>query len=255
MKRIFLDLGNTRYKWISSDELEKGRVTFRSYPETEPALDVVRSIQGQCEYAHLIIASVKGKVFDQQLSKHLSNQQLAHEWLSIGESPLIPPAYADWSQFGIDRYLNLVAAKDAYDCPLLVISAGTAVTLDLLDTAGLHAGGCIFPGLKLLQQSLSVAAAQIEDVSLNLEKSVGSRLNGIVLGKSTADGVAGGTQTGFVGAINHIATEMQKEISSDVTVLLTGGDAMSLNQTITLPTRVDSLLLFKGMDKVSRTKA
>ncbi len=245
MKRIFLDLGNSRYKWISSDDLQKGSVTFRSYPETEPALEVVRSIQGQCKDAHLIIASVKGKSFDQQLSGHLSSQQLAHEWLSLGNYPLIPPAYTDWSQFGIDRYLNLVAAKDAYNSPLLVISAGTAVTLDLLDAAGVHRGGCIFPGLKLLQQSLSGGAAQIQDVSSK----------GMVLARSTAEGVAGGTQTGLMGAISHIATEMQKEISSNVTVLLTGGDAVSLNQTLTLPTKVDSLLLFKGMDKVSRTKA
>lgn len=250
MKRIFLDLGNTRYKWICSDALTQGAVTFRTYSAADPELDVAQSMRQACEKSRLIIASVKGDTFNQRLTAHLEKMQLAQQWVTLGDSPLIRPAYVDWSQFGIDRYLNLVAAKQACDCPLLVISAGTAVTLDLLDSAGSHAGGCIFPGRSLLQQSLSGGTARIQNVAHRHE----SKAKSSVLAKSTTEGVAAGIQSGFVGAIDHIATEMQKEIRSNVTVLLTGGDAESLNQALTLPNKVDSLLLFRGMDKVSQPK-
>src|SRR5205807_1116 len=57
---------------------------------------------------------------------------------------------------GIDRLLNAVAAKDRIkrSVPLLLIDAGTAITVDRVNADGVFEGGAILPGLRLMAQAL-----------------------------------------------------------------------------------------------------
>src|SRR5690606_40574629 len=68
-------------------------------------------------------------------------------------------AYAQPERLGVDRWLALLAAHhDAPAAPALVISAGTALTVDRLDPAGRHRGGVIAPGLAAMREGLFAAA-------------------------------------------------------------------------------------------------
>jgi type III pantothenate kinase len=57
---------------------------------------------------------------------------------------------------GIDRLLNAVAvvAKTARGTPIIIVNAGTAVTVDLVDADGAFAGGAIFPGARMMARAL-----------------------------------------------------------------------------------------------------
>src|SRR5581483_9262806 len=64
---------------------------------------------------------------------------------------------------GIDRLFNAVAAKSRlrHDTDTLMIGAGTAVTVDWMDTTGAFRGGAIFPGLRLMAQALHDYTARL----------------------------------------------------------------------------------------------
>ena len=57
---------------------------------------------------------------------------------------------------GIDRLLDAVAvnSRRAPGVPAVIIDAGSAVTVDLVDGAGAFRGGAILPGLRLMAKSL-----------------------------------------------------------------------------------------------------
>ncbi|WP_019626436.1 type III pantothenate kinase [Thioalkalivibrio sp. ALJT] len=62
-------------------------------------------------------------------------------------------AYAA-DQLGVDRYCALVAARAHASGAVVVVDAGTAVTVDMLQADGGHAGGYLFPGRQLGWETL-----------------------------------------------------------------------------------------------------
>ena len=242
MKRVFLDLGNTRFKW-ADDRLNL--LGARAYPAERPAGAIAETLAPVSVEARLVIASVRNEGFNRALADELAKRGLKSEFLRTATLPGFRPAYRRVEEFGVDRALNLIGAARDYPAPLLVASAGTAVTFDLLDSAGAHLGGCIFPGLGLLRRSLTRAADGIASVDVE----------GSLLADGTAAGAAGGVMEGYLSAVAGIIGEMVDKTPGNVTILLTGGDAPLIHAHLPLPSRVDSLLLFKGMDIVSQRRA
>lgn len=60
----------------------------------------------------------------------------------------------DW--VGIDRLLNGVAVntRRKAGAPAIIVSAGTAITVDWLDAAGVFCGGAILPGVRMMTRAL-----------------------------------------------------------------------------------------------------
>lgn len=64
-------------------------------------------------------------------------------------------AYKDVSRFGVDRWLALLATRERFPARnCVVVSGGTALTVDLLAADGCHLGGYIAPGKQAAARSL-----------------------------------------------------------------------------------------------------
>ena len=55
-------------------------------------------------------------------------------------------------RLGVDRVLNLIAASKKTENDLIVIDAGTATTVDYLDSKKRHLGGLILPSKELINK-------------------------------------------------------------------------------------------------------
>ena len=102
------------------------------------------------------VANVCGAEVAADISSFTTGQwQIEPVYARVKEAAAgVTNAYPDVSQLGIDRWLALIAAWNKYHAPVCVAGCGTAVTLDVVDGDGYHLGGLIFPGLRLMQQSL-----------------------------------------------------------------------------------------------------
>jgi type III pantothenate kinase len=118
---------------------------------------------------------------------------------------------------GLDRLVNLVAAKAEVQCPLAVVDAGTAITIDLLDAAEEFVGGAILPGARLMLQALKLGTAQLPDI----EPAAPSE----PVGDSTRACLQAGLYYGLAGAVDRLLEEYELRLGSPLVVLLTGGDA------------------------------
>ncbi|WP_352284776.1 type III pantothenate kinase, partial [Pseudoalteromonas sp. Q18-MNA-CIBAN-0097] len=73
-------------------------------------------------------------------------------------------AYEHVGNLGIDRWLALIAGFTLYpNTACIVVDAGTATTIDVLDSEGLHLGGWILPGLDLMTSSLTQNTQRVFD--------------------------------------------------------------------------------------------
>lgn len=70
----------------------------------------------------------------------------------------LPTHYAV-SQLGVDRWLAALAGFEHTGGECVVVDAGTATTIDLVDAQGIHLGGYILPGAVLMIQSIAAATA------------------------------------------------------------------------------------------------
>ena len=240
---LMLDLGNTRYKWIEAGAVATREPLGRRYAPEDAAAVLCREVMATTTARRWRGASVRDTAFDEALRRAFEAAGgEAMEFVTIPPQPPFRLAYDDPRQFGIDRYLDLLAARAEHPWPSIVVDAGTAVTVDALDAAGDHAGGVIFPGPALLRRSLARGTARI-DIALDAAPAL--------LGHSTASCVAGGVLQGFQGAVRGIVEAMAHRLGGRATIVVMGGDAaLAASAVAAHDPVVDTRLLFKAMTLV-----
>ena len=119
---------------------------------------------------------------------------------------------------GIDRLLGAVAANRLRTPghAAITVDVGTAMTINLIDPAGVFVGGAILPGPRLMARSLHDGTAKLPRVET---KSVESAYPG----KSTEAAINVGIQFALSGAV-RAAVQCIKAGGDDPEVFLTGGD-------------------------------
>lgn len=128
-------------------------------------------------------------------------------------------------QVGIDRVLDVLAARSSVTPgePAIVVDAGSAVTVNLLESDGSFGGGAIFPGRRLMAEALHDYTAALPRVDASAHPP-------IVPAGNTVQAIAAGIHWAVVGGIRAILGQLLLTSPSDhpLTVFVTGGDAGDL---------------------------
>ena len=153
MLRIVADLGNSRLKWARLDE--EGRLTPSSaLPPDDPlAWDALWDDwhQNQRQPSRWAIASVNPPVA-QHLAAFLQGRRVRHAtWYQTAADVPIDMDVEGADTGGADRALAVLAALAHMPPgqPGLVVSCGTAITIERVTAGGVWQGGVIAPGLFL----------------------------------------------------------------------------------------------------------
>lgn len=80
---------------------------------------------------------------------------------TTGAAGGITCGYDDPKTMGVDRWLALIAAWHQHKTACVVVDAGSAVTIDVLESTGQHRGGYIVPGMMMMRSSLLGGTAKI----------------------------------------------------------------------------------------------
>ena len=151
--------------------------------------------------------------------------------------------YRQPEQLGVDRWVALIGARGLTSSAACVVDGGTAVTVDALSADGEFLGGAVFPGLRLLRDSLVQGTAGIPATEGDATD---------CLARSTADGVAAGTLFGLAGAIDRILDEQAAMLGAAPQVLITGGDAPPLLALLRHVVQHTPDLVLEGVARIAR---
>ena len=236
-RRLLLDAGNTRLKWAL---VQDGRWREQGNARYDDLSDLQRALTPGIA---CVIASVAREQHEHQINALLASLDITPAWLkSEGQSAGVRNTYADPQQLGVDRWMGLIAARQRSQTPTLVVSAGTAMTIDALSADGVFMGGLIVPGLVMMQQALRQGTARIAEV------------DGIwqAFPQTTADGVQSGIVAALCGAIQMQHARLAETSRMMPHCCLTGGDAVLLQPHLTLPAEYAPALVLEGIERVSR---
>lgn len=238
---LLLDLGNTRVKWAWAQAGRLVSVGAAVWAEL-PAPALVAELAGADVLpARVALATVAPRGYAEGLVS-----AAAQRWgVPVAALQALPACagvrngYTLPAQLGVDRFAALVGAwQRAPGRAAVIADAGSALTVDVLDSSGLHLGGTIAPGLTLAQESFFLRTGR---------KPCQGQADPQGLARNTADAVASGALAAAVGAITR-AWQLHRVRSGAVPALfLTGGDAHALSARIEIPHTLAPLLVLEGM--------
>jgi type III pantothenate kinase len=172
----------------------------------------------------------------------MSRRYLGHEMLVVGPSIKtgMPIRYDNPYEVGADRLANAVAAYDRVGDTCVVVDFGTAITYDVVSSAGEYLGGIITPGAEISIDALYERAAKLPKIEIAEPRAL--------IGKSTVEAIRSGIAFGFAGQVEGIVRRLRDELGADTHVILTGGLAgvvvPFIGETID---DVDDLLTLTGL--------
>lgn len=224
---LLLDAGNSRLKWAVCERLPslsrpvqlpprwlgRGAVDYDDLARM-PALWREGGALAGCYGVNVASASSTTRVM-----QALATLALEPVWLHArGTAGGVKNRYCPPESLGADRWMALLAARQRTQDAVVVVSAGSALTADALDTYGQFLGGMIVPGVQLMRNSLAHSTAQ-----------VGHRHGEHVdFPRTTADAVETGLMTALAGAVERMRLRLQGVSGKLPACVLTGGDADAL---------------------------
>lgn len=233
---LLIDAGNSTLKWAAVDA-GQWRAQGRSDYADWAGLKAELTPDATC-----FIASVTDPAREAALAALLNEAGLAAAWLKaeVGFGDL-KNSYRDPQQLGVDRWMGLIGARQRTHDPVVVVSAGTAMTVDALAADGVFLGGVIVPGFKLMRQALQQGTAQVADVAGEMQ----------AFPHTTADAVHSGILAALCGAIRQQYAQLAEAAGQPPRCLLTGGDAAMLLPSLNLPGELAPALILEGIHCVA----
>jgi type III pantothenate kinase len=212
-----LDLGNTRLKLARADASGLGPVTALAHGDAgfDAAL---RDVLGQGALGEAAwLASVAPEALRVRVEAALEAcGKRTQRAVTRAECAGVRIAYADPARLGVDRFLALLAAR-ARGGDQLVVSFGSAITVDLLDARGTHHGGLIGIAPAHARQALAERFPALDRG--------GTAAATPAFGADTPEALAAGVQRQALGLVMAAWDDACARLGRPPALLVGGGDA------------------------------
>ncbi len=209
---LLVDAGNTRLKWrlvsASCVVTEGAAIWADSFSALSRDL-ATRAVTIE----RILIASVRsGEDNDKLTALFARTYQCKPEFAVSQLSQLgLMNGYEQPGCLGVDRWLMMLAAWHVYPGPSVVVSAGTALTVDMINGSGVHLGGYISPSAHGFAAALNRTAAALD---VNVQQP------GLAPGRSTEMAVA----NAYGLMVQQLVLSAMASVGEGARLLLAGGD-------------------------------
>jgi type III pantothenate kinase len=244
MTLLALDIGNTRLKWAYFDATRGHEVVSRG----AMFIAEIEQFLARAEVAALKPTQIAGSHVANAATRRRIDELLASlgyhvNWIESSESACgVKNNYEEPTRLGTDRWAALIAAWHRKLAPCLVVSAGTALTVDQLDERGYFLGGAIVAGYHAMLGGLAgnTAALSVDAGDWTARP------------RNTRDALATGAIDAMVGAIERgyerlAETLAQHGVHTKPKVVLTGGSAYRLASQLRSDSIVIETLALEGV--------
>ena len=228
--KLIIDIGNTlvKYAIFSSDEI------VIIYKKNDVEISFMQELIQKHNVNDVIISSVRDKVDGDFGIKTLYLNHLTPLPITIN--------YETPETLGNDRIANVVAASVLYpNKNILIIDAGTCITIDFIDQNKEYQGGRISPGIEMRYKSLHKFTSNLPKLTISNTAQQ--------IGKDTNSSIVSGVEKGVVAEIETIIDDFKNE-NEDLFVILTGGDTFFFENTLKNSIFADQNLVLKGLNEI-----
>lgn len=247
---LLLDIGNTRIKWgyLADGRLEVGPPAVHRDRDVDSIWSALW--QDLPQPRRVVVACVAGESLRTALAAWCTAHWGVHpEYLAAtAQACGVRNGYRLPAQLGVDRWLSMIGARQlpaVGGLPLCVVGCGTALTVDVLNSAGLHLGGWIAPGVGLMRQQLERGTAVFAAGITHPHEEEG-------FGHDSMSAVAMGTAQAAAGMVVQALSLSWHRLGIAPMCVVTGGDAGVIQALLPGPVHVVPELVLSGLAALLR---
>jgi type III pantothenate kinase len=238
---LLVDAGNTRVKWrlIAANDAEHRGEGACAHAELEQLADVLRR---HASIKRIVGTNVAGNAIAERIATFARTSGVTPQWFTPTHFCCgVTNLYERPAQLGADRWAALIGARHLHPHACLVVSAGTATTVDLLDAKGCFQGGLILPGVELMQRALTGGTAQLPFADGHFT----------LTPRCTADAIHSGCAQAQAGAVERMFRQIAAE--PHALCLLGGGAADRFAGLLDIPLRRMDNLVLHGIEVIAHS--
>lgn len=241
MKHLCVDIGNTSIKLCLFSGFRRAKVHEIPTSAVKSCGRILRTKFSGVIIDESIICSVvpaAERIIAPMIKKHTKKRHYC-----VGKNCFIriPSAYQKGA-LGADRLVALWGALWKWKSPLIIVSFGTAITIDYINKAGKHCGGFIVPGLSAATQALSNNTAQLPPVRFKKD-SAGC-------GTDTRTCIQRGIVQGTAYAVDGFVAQIKKKYGIAPVVIGIGGQARFMKRSCRSISYTDQYHVLESLNMV-----
>lgn len=225
--RLLIDIGNTQVKYVFHLVHEKTlATTFTEVVALEhKTFQQALTSKDFASVSEVIVANVQGNDILTAIETWAALNNIAFMQVhSQSQAFGVSSSYQKPDRLGVDRWIAMIATHKLYPAQnVLIVDAGTATTVDLLNTEGQHIGGWIMPGLQTMFDGLMNNTQKIIAEPLQAQS--------LAFGVDSSACVNYGIWAMTIGAIKEAVAQANKLITLDK-IILSGGNAAQIAHII-----------------------
>lgn len=241
-----IDLGNTRLKCAAlTDAGTPGTVRAFAHADADAMQQLAVHLGQADEGDEVWLASVASLSLTEALvAVALASGYRVHRVRTTAVHGSLHVAYAEPARLGVDRFLAMLAATARSDGPWVIVSVGSALTVDALARDGRHLGGLIAPTPLHMREALA-ERFPVMDLPAGRARDFAA---------DTADAVASGARAAALGLVERSLRLAQEHFGMRPTLLLSGGGADALDELAYEPSVSCPMLVLEGLARFASSR-
>lgn len=251
MQLIAVDIGNSSTK-IAVQDLDEDR-TVRWYDQFTFRFDDPIDLTLSETPAFWSVCSVNQKRLE-QLKAWVTAKRRSDKFHAITEKEVpIKSTVESRSETGRDRLVAAWMASELEEHDsVVVVDAGTAVTIDVVNNS-VFRGGVIFPGAETCLRQMSQAAPALPNLSKRASLGDLEAILQQVAQPSTVPAILSGVYQNQIAAIKNIATKMAEDAGANCQIYATGGGIADIQNHLPQEWNFVPDLVLRGAKTIGQT--
>tara|TARA_B100000900_G_C20402505_1_gene643345 strand:+ start:108 stop:854 length:747 start_codon:yes stop_codon:yes gene_type:complete len=245
--KFIADIGNSQIKIAISEDEKISKIKTFSLRDINLIQHYFTNVC-KMEKCSLFYSSVVGSDLEKKfinlaskIFKKVDKFKSTKSFLSVKN------AYSTPSKLGSDRWLQIIGAHKMYKQNTMIVSFGSAVSIDYVSSKGIHKGGVLLSGadryIKCFSDIHNLKAIKLSKVTNAKSK---------ILENNTTKQVAIGYELMISSSINKIYSELNRKSQKKVLMILSGSYAKNISGIVAMNKITEPYFVLKSLALVEK---
>ena len=245
--KLLADIGNSQIKIAISKDEKITKVKTFSLKEINLVQQHFRNICKK-EECSLFYSSVIGDDFEEEFTNFVSKIFMKVNKFKSSKSFLsVKNAYSMPSKLGSDRWLQIIGAHEAYKQNTMIVSLGSAISIDYVSSKGIHKGGVLLSGADRYTKCFS----DIHNLKA-IKLSKFSNTKAKILENTTTKQIAMGYELMISSSINKIYSDLNSKSKKKVLLILSGSYAKNISGIVATKKIIEPYFVLKSLALIEK---
>ena len=240
--KLLADIGNSQIKMAQNDNQKLLKIKSFSIEDIEKFSKYITKTYAK-KGCTLFYSSVLGDKFNRKFKKNLKGIFITEtEFKSTKSLMAVRNCYNQPDELGSDRWAQIVAAHKIFKKNTMIVSCGSAISIDYVTATGIHKGGLILSGAERYKNCfLDIHNLKNIKLSNNLKE------NSNILQSNTLKQITTGYKVMISSSINEVYSSLCQRGKPRPNLIITGGYSKNISRDLKIKCLVEPYFVLKSL--------